>query len=146
MIKVLIQNEAGSCERNKYNEKTLEYMGTSRLSHPCPYPYGFILETSAEDGDNLDCFVITRDLLKLGTIVECEPIGLMEQVEGGDEIDHKVLAVIPGQNVELNQELLEVLRTFIYNIFAQIPETSVKVGRLLPREAAIQLIQKSQNT
>ena len=94
MIKVCIEVDAGSFEKNLYNEKTLEYRETHRVSRPYPYPYGFILGTTAEEGDNVDCYLITRDSLKPGAIVECEPIGLLEQDEDG-EIDHKVLGLFP---------------------------------------------------
>jgi len=140
MIKVCIEVEAGSCEKNLYNEKTLEYKETRRVSRPYPYPYGFIIGTRAAEGDNVDCYLITRDSLKPGTIVECEPIGLLEQDEDG-EVDHKVLAAIPGQDVEIGQELLQELRDFIRAVFAQFPDVCVRVGRILPREAALHHIQ-----
>lgn len=140
MIKVCIEVEAGSCDRHRYNEKTLEYTGTRRISRPYPYPYGFILGTSAADGDNVDCYLITNDHLHAGTVVECEPIGLLEQDEDG-EVDHKVLAAMPGQDVEVGQGLLQELRDFIYAMFAQFPDVCVCVGRLLPREAALHHIQ-----
>jgi len=140
MIKVCIEVEAGSCDRNLYNEKTLEYKETRRVSRPYPYSYGFILGTSAVDGDNVDCYLITNDSLKPGTIVECEPIGLLEQDEDG-EVDHKVLAAMPGQDVEIGQRLLEELRAFIHAVFASFPDVSVRVGCILPREAALHHIQ-----
>ena len=87
LIEVFIQVEAGSRERNLYDEKTLEYKGTRRALLPYPYAYGFIVATSAADGDNVDCYVITEDRLKAGTIVECVPIGLLEQEEDGDAVD-----------------------------------------------------------
>ena len=77
MIKVLLQAKAESCERNLYNEKTLEYKGNSRLSRAFPYPYGFILGTSAADGDCVDCYFIIKDKVKAGTIIHCEPVGLV---------------------------------------------------------------------
>ena len=141
MIQVLIEVEAGSCDKARYHEKTLAYQRTRRTSRPYPYPYGFIIGTSAADGDGVDCYIITHDRLKSSTIVECEPIGLLEQDEGG-EVDHKVLAAIPGQGVELSQGLLEELRDFIYAVFAQYPEARVSVGRILPREAALHHIIK----
>ena len=76
MIKVLIQIEADSCERNLSNEKTLEYKGQHHMSRPFPYPYGFIIGTSAADGDCVDCYIITNDRLKAGIIVECDPVGI----------------------------------------------------------------------
>jgi inorganic pyrophosphatase len=144
MIKVLIQVEAGSRDRKLYNEKTLEYRETRQMPQPFPYPYGFIIGTSAEDGDAVDCYLITKDRLKAGTIVECETIGLLEQHEG-DEIDHKVLAAMPGQDVETGEELLKELQDFIYSVFAQFQDIQVHVGPILPPEAALQHIQACQD-
>ena len=141
IIKVCVQVAAGSREKHRYDEKTLEYKGTSRVSRPYPYPYGFILGTNGADGDNLDCYLITHGPLQAGTIVECEPIGLLEQDEDG-EIDHKVLASLPGQEVEIGQKLLQELRDFIYAVFTQYPDVSVRVGDILPREAALHYIQE----
>jgi inorganic pyrophosphatase len=143
MIKVCIQVEAGSCNKNFYNERTLEYLETRPGSRPYPYPYGFIIGTSAADGDCVDCYLITSDRLPSGTIVECEPVGLLLQDEDG-EIDHKVLAAIPGQDVALGQELLREMQEFIYAIFAKYPDMRVRVGPILPREAALHHLQKSR--
>jgi inorganic pyrophosphatase len=140
IIKVCVQVAAGSREKHRYDEKTLEYKGTSWVSRPYPYPYGFILGTSGADGDNVDCYLITHERLQAGMMVECEPIGLLEQDEDG-EIDPKVLAALPGQEVELGQALLQELRDFIYSVFAQYPDVSVRVGDILPREAARRYIQ-----
>jgi len=144
MIQVLIQVEAGSRDKRLYNEKTREYRETRRVSQPYPYPYGFIVGTNAEDGDAVDCYLITKDFLKAGTIVECEPVGLLEQDEGG-EIDHKVLAVLPGQDVEIGTALLNVLQDFIHSIFAAFPDVNVRVGPIQPREAALNYIREFQD-
>jgi inorganic pyrophosphatase len=141
MIKVLIQVDGGSSERRIYNERTLEYRETRQVSQPYPYPYGFILGTRSEDGDSVDCYVITRESLQAGSIVECEPIGLLEQNEDG-EIDHKVLASQPNQKAELNQELLYELRSFIYAIFSKYPDMHITVGNILPREEALRHIEE----
>jgi inorganic pyrophosphatase len=136
MIEVFIEVEAGSCDRQLYDEKNFEYKGTRQVSQPYPYPYGFIIGTTTADGGSVDCYILTNDRLKPGTIVACEPIGLLEMIEDG-EIDHKVLATIPGQNVKIDHGLHNMLRTFIYNIFAQVPKACVEVGRILPKQAAI---------
>jgi inorganic pyrophosphatase len=143
IIRVCIQVAAGSHEKHRYNEKTLEYKGMSRVSRPYPYPYGFILGTSGADGDNVDCYLITRERMPAGTIVECEPIGLLEQDEDG-EVDHKVLAALPSQEVEIGPGLLQELRDFIYDVFRQYPDVRVRVGDILPREAALHHIQACQ--
>jgi hypothetical protein len=140
MIKVCIQVAAGSSDVHIYNEKTLDFKGTVRISKPYPYPYGFILGTTAEDGDNLDCYLITGEDMVPGAIVECEPIGLLEQHEG-EEVDHKILAALPGLDVTLSPGLLQKLQDFIYAVFTDFPETRVRVGPLLPRAAALRHIQ-----
>ena len=145
MIQVLIEAEAGSRAKNRYDEKTLEYKGTGHVSRPYPYPYGFILGTQGEDGDCVDCYLITNDTVPAGTTVECEPIGLLEQYEG-EEIDHKVLAALPGQDVNLDEGLLKELQDFIYAVFAEFPEVHVSVERILPREAALSHIQNFRDT
>ena len=142
MIEVLIQVAAGSCDKNFYDERTLEYLETRHGSRPYPYPYGFIIGTSAADGDCVDCYLITSDQVTSGTIVECEVVGLLLQDEDG-EIDHKVLAAMPGQDVVLEPELVQELQEFIYAIFAKYPNMEVRVGPILSREAALNHLQRS---
>jgi inorganic pyrophosphatase len=143
MLQVLIQVAAGSCEKAFYNEQTLEYRETRRTARPYPYPYGFIIGTSAADGDCVDCYLLTHDPLKAGTIVACEPVGLLEQDEGG-EIDHKVLAALPGQDVVVGHDLLQELQDFIAAVFAAFPEVRVRVGPIRSREAALYYLQESR--
>ena len=139
MIKVLIQVAGGSSDRLIYDERTLEYKRTRQGSLPYIYPYGFILGTRAEDGESVDCYIITRESLEAGSIVECEPIGLLEQDEDG-EIDHKVLAYLPDQHMDVTQELLQEMRDFINRLFAAHPDMHVTVGNILLHEEAIQYI------
>ena len=143
MIKVLIQVSGGSSDRRIYNERTLEYKETRQGSIPYIYPYGFILGTRAEDGGSVDCYVITRKSLQAGSIVECEPIGLLEQDEDG-EIDHKILASLPDEKAEVSQELFQEMQDFIHLLFSAHPEMHVTVGRILPREEAMRHIEESR--
>jgi inorganic pyrophosphatase len=140
MIKVCIQVAAGSRERRTYNEKTLQYKETRLSSLPYPYAYGFILDTDADDGDNLDCYLITRQKFPSGTIVTCQPIGLLEQYEG-DEVDYKILATLPGEAVQVSQELYTELEAFICAIFSDAPEGYLRLGPILPLQAALDHIQ-----
>jgi inorganic pyrophosphatase len=140
MIRVCIEAEAGSREKQRFDEQTLAYQATRRVAQPYPYPYGFILGTHAADRDGIDCHIITRQRLVPGTLVVCEPLALLEQSED-DEVDHKVLAALPGESVDINQELHRVLRDFIYALFAPYPSVGIRVGHLLPRETALLHIQ-----
>jgi inorganic pyrophosphatase len=134
-MKVFIENEAGSFVKHLYDEKTLKLKGTTRVSRAYPLPYGFVLETSAEDGDNVDCFVLTTKPLRSREIVECEPVGLMEQIEDG-QVDHKVLAALPGEEVKLDSNTRESLIEFASHVFDHVPGKSMKVGEFRDQKAA----------
>lgn len=118
-MKVFIENEAGSTTKNLHNEKTLEFKKSVEVSEPYPYPYGFILDTTSPDGDNLDCFILTDKQLRCGDIVECEPIALMRQMENGIE-DFNVVAVLPNSEVGLTDDVKQELTDFIKNVFRHV--------------------------
>lgn len=139
MIEVLIEAVAGSREKRSYDEQTLEYRGSGETLLPYPYPYGFILGTRTDEGDGVDCYILSRSPLEGGSRVSCEPVGLLEFFEE-DEKDHKVLASLPGEEVEPDDELREELERFIYGIFKSFPDMRVRVGALLPKEEAERFI------
>lgn len=142
MIKVMIQVAAGSCDRRIYNEKSLEYLETRTGTQPYRYPYGFVVGTRAEDGCCVDCYLITNDPVTAGSIVACEVVGLLLQNEDG-EIDHKIMAALPGQEVVVGPELLQEMQAFIRDLFAGHPEMKIRVGPILPREAALRHLEES---
>ena len=140
-MKVFIQNEAGSFVKRIHHEKTLELKGDQQVSRAHPYPYGFILDITAEDGDNVDCFVLTRKPLRTGQIVESEAIGLMEQIEDG-QVDHNVLAVLPGENPKFTSEVEQTLTEFVRHVFDHIPAKNIQTGRFLGKGAANEHVAK----
>lgn len=141
LIKVLIENEAGSNKKNFYNEKTLEYIRTVTVSREYPYAYGFILNTTSGDGMSLDCYVLTEKRLKSGDLVECEPIGVLLQRDDNEE-DNNILAVLKGENIEINDQIQEKLKNFTEHVFDHIEGKNIEVGDFLGKEAAIDLIQE----
>ena len=134
-MRVFIENEAGSRRKNIYDERTLTYLRTVEVSRAYPFPYGFVIGTRSGDGDCVDCFVLTAATLSSGIIVECDPIGLLEQVEDG-EVDHKVLAVLIGERIALDDVVVAPLKHFISGVFAHVPGKRMEIGRLLSRPEA----------
>jgi inorganic pyrophosphatase/GNAT superfamily N-acetyltransferase len=129
-IKVFVQNEAGSNLKNHHDEKTLTFRFAEHVSLPYPFPYGFVIGTTAQDGCNLDCYVITGRDIRTATIVECEPIGLMEQFEDGIE-DHNVLAVPMGDSAEVSETVQKRLTEFVENVFRHMKGKQIRAGRFL---------------
>ncbi len=153
-MKVFIENEAGSDQKNLYNEKTLEYKKTVIVSRKYPYPYGFILNTTSGDGDNVDAFIITNKSLKSGEIVECEPVGLMEQMEkswdesNGDieEVDHNILAVLSEDSqCIVSNEARTRLTDFVLHVFDHIRPNKNRVGNFLDKKEALKYIENCED-
>ncbi len=140
-LKVFIENESGSNQKNLYNEKTLKYKKTVTVSRKYPFPYGFILGTTSGDGDNLDCFIITEKKLKSGQTVECEPIGMMEQIEDGKE-DHNILARLFGDEVVIDEEIKSQLTEFVSHVFDHKVGKVIMIGQFLSKDEALKYINK----
>jgi inorganic pyrophosphatase len=134
-MQVFIENRAGSRRKNIYDERTLRHLRTVDVSASYPYPYGFVIGTVSGDDDAVDCFVLTSEPLTAGTTLECDPIGLLEQIEDG-EIDHKVLAVPSGGSTTIDDAVVAALKEFISGVFSHVPDKRTEVGRLLGRDAA----------
>lgn len=141
-IKVFIQNEAGSNVKHRHNEKTLELLGSILLHEPYPFPYGFVLATTTDDGDNVDSFIITRKKLETGSVVDCHVMGLLEVFENGAR-DHKVVAVFQGEPFTAMDESLASIRRFYQGLSIQFSDTVFKTGEFLPAESAIAFINRS---
>jgi len=143
-MKVFIENEAGSYVKHIHNEKTLELKSTTQVSRAYPFQYGFVLGTTGDDGDNVDCFVLTARPLRSREIVECEAMALMEQIEDG-EIDHKVLAYLAGEQESLDEGKKQIFVDFACHVFDHIPGKRMEVGRFLDSEAAVKYIEEHED-
>src|SRR5262245_8707348 len=137
-MQVFIENEAGSRRKNIYDECTLRYLSTVDVSASYPYPYGFVIGTIGDDDDAVDCFVLTAEPLVAGTLLECDSIALLEQVEDG-EIDHKVLAVPSGAYATIDETVIAALKKFICDVFAHVPNKRMEIGRL-PAETLLRVM------
>lgn len=138
---VFIENEAGSDIKNMHDEVSLRHTGRVQVARAYPYPYGFVLNTSNDDGDGLDCYVLTERALRRGDLVECVPIGLMEQLENGEQ-DHNVLATLPGEPWLVDEGVRQRLTEFVSHVFDDMPERRVQAGAFGGVEAALLLIER----
>ena len=111
-INVLIEVPIGG-EPVKYEfDKKSGAIFVDRILHtPMRYPtnYGFIPQTLCDDGDPLDCLVMTRWTLQPGIVIAARPVGVLylEDEAGGDE---KILAVPDNQDLALLQGRRELHR------------------------------------
>jgi hypothetical protein len=134
-VRVVVEVTAGSNLRHTYDEHTLELRSVREVASRYPYPYGFVMDTVSEDGDAVDCFILTARPLAAGIPTEAEVIGLVEQFENG-EVDHKILAGLPGDAVTLDPGRRRALRRFVRSLFDPYPWVHVRVGRILGADVA----------
>ncbi|HZH04129.1 MAG TPA: inorganic diphosphatase [Myxococcaceae bacterium] len=145
LIRVFIENEAGSSRKNIFDEKYLTWLRSVTVSRKFPYTYGFILETTAEDGDNMDCYVLSSRPMSSGSIVVCRPVALLEQLEDGLE-DHNVLAVPEGEILQLSLDaVVDELTDFISHVFDHLPGKELRLGEMLDEDAAREHIDRCRD-
>lgn len=142
MIEVFIEAAAGSPDKHIFNETNFVHLGVRTALLPYPYPYGFVPGTAGEDDEALDSYIITSTPLAVGSRVTCEAVAVLEFYED-DQLDHKLISVLPGESTLVDSALRDRLAEFIVGIFRKFPEIEVSVGELQPRQAALDLLCRS---
>lgn len=101
--------------------------------------YGFIPNTKADDGDELDILVISRDPIKQKTKLKARVIGIMYMKDRGI-IDNKILAVKPNSTVKkLSDKQKRELREF----FSSYKSQKTKVLGFGHRQKALKAINEA---
>ena len=151
VIYVVIEIPKGS--KNKYElDKETGAIFLDRVLYTSmrfPADYGFVPKTLCEDGDPLDCLLITTETLFPGVVVKARPVGLlvMEDEKGMDE---KLIAV-PVEKIEPRladikdiDDLPEAVRNEIKHFFEHYKELEpgkwVKIKEWKNREEALKYI------
>lgn len=142
-MQVYIEQPGEKNTKNAFDKKTGTFIKSVPFHLTYPYPYGYILNTKAPDGDGLDCYIITKQKFETGSIIECEPIGMEEWFED-DEEDHKILAIILGEQYEVDDTVIEELRYFATHFFEHAPRKNCRLGEYYGKEKAEALINKCQ--
>lgn len=153
-INVYIEIEKGSNFKYEFNKQTNQLELDRILSEPhvYPYAYGFIPNTLAEDGDELDILVITESEIpiKNDTYIDVCIVGalLMEDEHGND---HKILAIPKPEyetgNIQslydISSDILESIQTFFANYKKNEPDKWSIVNGFVGKPAAMQIYKKS---
>jgi inorganic pyrophosphatase len=139
LISVFVENPAGLALKHSYDERERILKSVATVSRPYPHHYGFILNTSAADGDHLDCFVLSGRKFASGDIVDCVVLGLMEQWED-DLVDHNILACPAGEAASVTASVRSALAEFVAHVFDHIPGKRIRAGAFLDSAAALRHI------
>lgn len=128
-VEVFIEIEKFSNQKYEVNKETGELELDRILPYPYfyPYAYGFIPNTLAMDGDDLDALIITDTPLKKNNIYKSRIVGVlvMEDEKGMDE---KVLCVLDEDSININDisdfepDVLDNVKWFFKNYKNKTPE------------------------
>jgi inorganic pyrophosphatase len=135
-MKVFIEQNSEPNKKNVFDKATGKYSKTVDFHLTYPYAYGYILDTLASDGDELDCYIITEQKFEHSAVIECEPIGMVEYFEDG-EADHKMFVVPAGEVGTVTEDVKSRLLEFDDGYFKGQPNKNTKVGDFLGKEAAV---------
>ncbi len=154
-IKIFIEIPKFSRQKFEFDEELQKIKLDRTLYSPMyfPFEYGFIPDTMAEDGDPLDCVLLSSFPTFPGCIVECEVIGVLE-MEDEAGIDHKILAK-PTEKVDprfkeiksvddLSEHSKKEIRQFFEDYKRLEPEKWVKLKEFKGKKVAEEMINKAK--
>jgi inorganic pyrophosphatase len=141
-MKVFIEQSGENFKKNIFNKETGAYERTVDFHITYPYAYGYVKNTRAPDGDELDCYVITDKKIEPCSIVECEPIGIVEYFED-EQPDHKILVCLKGEGLVVSDEVKKKLLDFNARYYEGQPDRNTRVGSFLGKEEALKEIKKT---
>lgn len=93
-INVIIEIPKDSHNKYEIDKKTgvIKLDRANYSSAAYPFDYGFVPQTSWDDGDALDVIVLTTYPLAVGILVTVRPVGILSMNDNGEK-DDKVIAV-----------------------------------------------------
>lgn len=152
---VLVEIPKGSSQKYEFDKELKQIKLDRTLYGPMyfPFEYGFIKDTLGEDGDPLDCVLISSFPTFPGCLVKARAIGLLE-MEDEAGIDHKILS-LPDEKIdprwlEVKEigDLPEHLRKEIQEFFENYKNLEsgkwVKLKGFKEKKAAEEMIKKAK--
>jgi len=122
---VVVEIQKGGQVKYEYDEQWHEIKVSAIFKNgfSFPFDYGYVPETRGGDGDHLDVFVLGSQSVRMGTIVECRAIGMIELIDRGEK-DDKILAIplndLDFENIKTLEDLPFDYKTIFENFFKEL--------------------------
>ena len=131
VVNAIIEIPKGTNVKYEYDVEYDIFKVDRTLCSAMNYPanYGFIPNTLTDDEDPLDIVVYGDSPINMGTLIECNVIGILD-MDDGDQKDWKVLAT-PVSNREKYKFLRDIDPVFLdvcKNFFAHYKDIDSKKG------------------
>lgn len=151
-IEVMVEIPRGSRNKYEYDKETGRFYLDRMLFSAVHYPadYGFIPDTLAEDGDELDALVLVGEATFPGCIIRSRPIGVFQMWDEKGP-DAKILCV-PISDPQWNwaKQLEDVpahlLReiTHFFQVYKDLEDKKTRVGGWEGRTEALRFIEEAK--
>lgn len=154
-IIVFVEIPKGSFQKYEFDEELGAIKLDRTLYGPMyfPFEYGFIKNTLGEDGDPLDCVLISSFSTFPGCLVKARPIGILE-MEDEEGIDHKILT-LPDEKIDprlaeikeiknLSEHSKKELKEFFENYKNLEPGKWVKLKDFKDKKEAEKIIKEAK--
>lgn len=154
LVRVYVEIEQFSNIKYEFNKETIQLEIDRLLNEPYvyPYAYGFILNTLAEDGDELDILIVSDDkknIFKNDSYYSVYIIGALD-MEDEKGRDQKVLCVSEQDYSkikdisDLSNDIKTTISTFFANYKNDTPGKWSKVTQFMNKSEAVKLYEESK--
>ena len=144
-MKVIIEIPKHSFIKYELDTTTNTLVCDRILKIPIPQNYGFIPNTKAQDGDELDVVLILNHSLYPKTAIDVKIIGYLEMTDEKG-VDEKIIAVPSSSNIEnvkdIEKYILDEIKEFFIHYKDHEKDRWSKVGNYYVKESAIKLYEK----
>jgi len=115
------------------------------LKIPFPQNYGFIPDTKAQDGDELDIVLILDHSLHPKTVIDVKIVGYLEMTDEKG-VDEKIIVVPLSSNIEnlkdIDKHILDEIKEFFTHYKDEDKHRWSKVGNYYNKKEALKLYEK----
>ena len=144
-MKVIIEIPKNSFIKYELDTTTNTLICDRILKIPIPQNYGFIPNTKAQDGDELDVVLILKHSLHPKTVIDVKIIGYLEMTDEKG-IDEKIIVVPSSSNIEnlkdIKKHILDEIKEFFTHYKDHDKDRWSKVGDYYDKNSAIKLYEK----
>jgi len=143
-VRVYIEIEKGGNIKYEYNKakRCLEIDRLLQPPHAYPYAYGFIPNTLAADGDDLDALVVTTTPLVRDKVYNVHIVNAL-RMEDEKGMDEKVICTVDGSDV--STDILAEIEMFFATYKLECPGKWSRTDGYMGKAAAIDLLLTSQH-
>lgn len=146
-VRVYIEIEKGSNVKYEYNKETgqLEVDRVLPSQYAYPYAYGFIPDTRAADGDDLDILLIEDEqhTIRNNAYYDAYIVGAL-RMEDEKGMDEKVLCTLANSDADLNPVVLTEIETYFSTYKTLCPGKWSRTYGFMDKADAVALYEASK--